>query len=64
MANKVPGVPDNPYPGMGLAKPHFFLFAVVIFALGFFGQINLLGAILFGLLLLTWSIDNDYFDYA
>ncbi|MBI4360167.1 hypothetical protein HY572_00140 [Candidatus Micrarchaeota archaeon] len=61
---KVPGVPDNPHPGMGLAKPHFFIGGILFLALGFFGVLHWLGSILLGLLLLTWSIDNDYFDYA
>lgn len=49
---------------MGLAKPHFFIGGILFLALGFFGILHWLGSILLGLLLLTWSIDNDYFDYA
>ncbi len=58
-----PGDPIDPRPGYGRIKPHFLIGGIAILALGYFGTINLLGAILFGLLLITWAVDNDYFDY-
>lgn len=59
-----PGDPREPRPGYGLIKPEMLVGAIVVFALGFYGIVHWMGALLFGILLLTWSVDNDYFDYT
>lgn len=58
-----PGDPADPRPGYGRVKMHFLIAGVLTWILAYSGAIHWLGGFLFGILLMVWAVDNEYFDF-
>lgn len=59
-----PGDPIDPRPGYGRVKMHFLIAGILAWILAYVGAIHWLGGLLFGILLIVWAVDNEYFDYG